>query len=79
MLDISREGHFRFDLRELLTRGSLPAEQIPAFLATVHSKGSRQSTMDAKEWVTQKMMENLITQAERDAINTLIDRYSKWR
>lgn len=79
MLDISREGHFKFDLREVLARSSLPPEQIPAFLATVHSKGSRQSTMDAKDWVTQKLAEKLITQPERDAINTLIDRYSKWR
>ncbi|HET6403795.1 MAG TPA: hypothetical protein VFH78_04055 [Candidatus Thermoplasmatota archaeon] len=79
MLDISREGHFRYDLREVLAKSSLPPEQIKAFAATIFSKGSRQSTVEAKDWVTQKLGENVITKTERDAINTLIDRYSKFR
>jgi len=79
MLDISREGHFKYDLKEALLRSALPPEQVAGFLATVFSKGSRQSTMDAKDWVTSKLTENVITKADRDAINTLIDRYSKWR
>lgn len=79
MLDISREGHFKYDLRDVLSKSSLPAEQIHAFAATIFSKGSRQSTVEAKDWVTAKLNENVITKAERDAINTLIDRYSKFR
>lgn len=79
MLDVSREGHFRYDLNEVLVRSSLPAEQLKAFVATVISKGSRQSTVDAKDWVTQKLNDKLITKPERDAINTLIDRYSRFR
>lgn len=79
MLDVGREGHFKYDLRELLARSALPPEQITAFVATVFSKGSRQSTGEAKDWVTSKHQENLLAKADRDAINTLIDRYSKWR
>lgn len=79
MLDMRREGHFKFDLRDILSRSSLPSEQIAAFAATIFSKGSRQSTIEAKDWVTLKLTENVITKVERDAINTLIDRYSKWR
>lgn len=79
MLDLRREGHFKYDLKEVLMGSSLPPEQITAFAATVFSKGSRQSTGEAKDWVTSKLTENLITKAERDAINTLLDRYSKWR
>lgn len=79
MLDLRREGHFKYDLRELLVGSSLPPEQLAAFAATVFSKGSRMSTADAKDWVTSKLQENAITKPERDAINTLIDRYSKWR
>lgn len=79
MLDVSREGHFRYDLNEVLVRSSLPPEQLKAFAATILSKGSRQSTVEAKDWVTQKLAENVITKAERDAINTLIDRYSRFR
>jgi hypothetical protein len=79
MLDLRREGHFKYDLKEVLMHSSLPPEQITAFVATVSSKGSRQSTLDAKDWVTHKFGEDLITKAERDAINTLIDRYSRSR
>ena len=79
MLDLRREGHFKYDLKDVLSRSSLPPEQMAAFVATIFSKGSRQSTIDAKEWVTQKLTENVITKPERDAINTLIDRYSRYR
>lgn len=79
MLDLGREGHFRYDLKEILSRSGLPPEQWAAFAATVLSKGSRQSTADAKDWVTSKLQEGLLTKAERDAINTLVDRYGTWR
>ena len=79
MLDLRREGHFKYDLREILGRSSLPPESIASFAATIFSKGSRQSTVEAKDWVTTKLNEQVITKTERDAINTLIDRYSKFR
>ena len=79
MLDLRREGHFKYDLKEALAKSSVPPEQMAAFAATIFSKGSRQSTVEAKDWVTQKLHENVITKAERDAINTVIDRYSKFR
>lgn len=79
MLDLRREGHFKYDLKEILSKSSLPPEQMAGFAATLFSKGSRLSTGEAKDWVTSKLTENAITKAERDAINTLLDRYSKWR
>lgn len=79
MLDLRREGHFKFDLKEVLARSSLPPESVASFAATIFSKGSRQSTVDAKDWVTTKFNEQVLTKAERDAINTVIDRYSKFR
>lgn len=79
MLDVGREGHFKYDLKEVLAGSSLPPEQVGAFIATLFSKASRHSTVEAKEWVTAKLQEQIITKTERDAINTLIDRYSKWR
>lgn len=79
MIDVRREGHLKFDLREALARSTLPPEQHAPFVATIISKGARQSTGEAKDWVTAKMNEGLIAKPDRDAINTLIDRYSKWR
>ena len=79
MLDVRREGHLKYDLREILSRSQLASEQQGTFIATVISKGARQSTGEAKDWVTSKMNEGLIARNDRDAINTLLDRYSKWR
>lgn len=79
MLDMRRESHFKYDLRELLLQSTLPPEQLAGFVATVVSKGSRVSTADAKEFVTEKHREKLLTLAEAAAINGLLDRYSKWR
>lgn len=79
MLDVGREGHFKFDLRELLLRSALPPEQAATFVQTVFVKASRQSTMDAKDWVTGKMHDGVLAKGDRDAINTLLDRYSRWR
>lgn len=79
MLDLRREGHLKYDLRDVLSRSSLASEQQATFVATVLSKGSRQSTGEAKDWVTAKMNEGIIARNDRDAINTLLDRYSKWR
>lgn len=79
MLDVRREGHFRYDLRELLIGSSLPPEQVASFAATIFSKGSRGSTAEAKDFVTSKLQANLLSKTDRDAINTLIDRYSRWR
>ncbi len=79
MLDLRREGHFRFDLKEVLLTSSVPPEQMAAFGATILSKGARISTAAAKEYVTAKLEAAQLTKPERDAINTLIDRYSRWR
>lgn len=79
MLDLRREGHFKYDLREILLQSSLPPEKIASFTATVISKGARISTAAAKEFVTGKLEEQVLAKPERDAINTLIDRYSRWR
>lgn len=79
MLDVSREGHFKYDLREALLRSSLPPEKIAAFHASIVSKGARIGTQAAKDFVTGKLDEKLLTRPERDAIVALIDRYSRWR
>lgn len=79
MIDVRREGHLKYDLKEALLQSTLPPEQVTTFIATVISKGARQSTGEAKDWVTAKMHEGILAKADRDAVNTLLDRYSKWR
>ncbi|MHB8605897.1 MAG: hypothetical protein ACYDCK_11650 [Thermoplasmatota archaeon] len=79
MLDIRREAHFRYDLKQLLEATKMDENRRESFVATVVSKGSRFSTNDAKEFVAEKAVEAVITMKERDSIQDLLDRYSKWR
>lgn len=79
MLDLRREGHFRYDLREVLSRSAFPPEQAAGFVATIVSKGSRLSTAEAKAFVDAKLGEKLLSKPDRDAILHLLDRYSRWR
>jgi len=79
MLDVRREQHFRFDMRQALDEGKVPEEQRNAIYATVFSKGSRISLDEAKDFVQQKAQEGVLPPQVRDRILTLVDRYSTWR
>lgn len=79
MLDVRREQHFRYDMRQAMDEGKVPEEQRNSIYATVFSKGSRISLEEAKEFVHQKTQEGVITPQIRDRVLMLVDRYSTWR
>ncbi|MCA1814472.1 MAG: hypothetical protein LC624_11065 [Halobacteriales archaeon] len=79
MLDVRREQHFRFDMRQALDEGKVPEEQRNSIYATVFSKGSRISLDEAKDFVQQKATEGVLPPQVRDRIMMLVDRYSTWR
>lgn len=79
MLDMRREQHFRYDLREALNDHAVPLEQVNAISATIFSKGSRVSTDEAKAFVRQKVEEGVIPPEVRDRVLGLVERYSTWR
>ena len=79
MLDVRREQHFRYDMRQVLDEGKVPEEQRNSIYATVFSKGSRISLDEAKDFVQQKMQEGVLSPQLRDRIMMLVDRYSTWR
>jgi hypothetical protein len=79
MLDVRREQHFRYDMRQALSEGNVPADQLNSIYATVFSKGSRISLDEAKDFVQQKTQEGVLSPQVRDRVLTLVDRYSTWR
>ncbi|HEV8360540.1 MAG TPA: hypothetical protein VGR28_08815 [Candidatus Thermoplasmatota archaeon] len=78
-LDVRREQHFRYDMRQALDEANVPEEQRNAIYATVFSKGSRISLDEAKDFVQQKTQEGVITPQLRDRLMVLVDRYATWR
>lgn len=78
-LDVRREEHFRYDMRQALDEGKVPEEQRNAIYATVFSKGSRNSLNEAKDFLNLKTQEGVLTPQLRDRLMMLCDRYSTWR
>lgn len=78
-LDVRRADHFRYDMRQALTEGKVPEEQLNSIYATVFSKGSRISLDEAKTFVQQKVEEGVLTPQVRDRIMMIVERYSTWR
>lgn len=79
MLDVRRQEHFRYDMRQALSEGRVPAEQVNSIYATVFSKGSRVSLDEAKDFVQQKTQEGVLSPDVRDRVLMLVERYATWR
>jgi hypothetical protein len=79
MLDVRREQHFRYDMRQAMDEANVPEELRNSIYATVFSKGSRISLDEAKDFVQLKTQEGILTPQVRDRVLMLVDRYSTWR
>jgi hypothetical protein len=79
MLSQGRKAHFMYDLRALLARTKLDESQHRSFAETLFARGSRGSTEEAKNFVGEKLAEQVFTRSEAQDIADLLERYSFWR
>jgi hypothetical protein len=75
MLDGSREGHFRYDVEEVLVEAGLEPEEWRPFLQTVWAQGSRNGIDEAKNWVNEQVTEGKVPEATGSRVKQLIQRY----
>ncbi|MGQ0534600.1 MAG: hypothetical protein ACT4PT_00830 [Methanobacteriota archaeon] len=71
--------HFKHDLREVLSESTMDDARFNSFYGTLFARGTRDTTDEAKQFVRDKCIEQMIEPTIRDRILTLIDRYSVWR
>ena len=77
MLSQRRKGHFVHDaLAELEKGGTMDETQRRAFVEMVFTRGARQTSDAAKEYVHEKAEEKLISPLEAEHLAELIDRYT---
>lgn len=80
MLAQGRKGHFVYDMRELLTRQEgVDENQHRMFIEMLFTRGSRQSTEAAKDFLQEKVDDQTISEDEAIRIARLVDKYSQYR
>lgn len=80
MISYRRKGHFVYDaLASLSENDKLDDEQRRTFVEMLFTRGARQSTHAAQEYLDEKMGEGLLAAPEADALARVVDRYSERR
>ncbi len=79
MLDLSKESIFRYDMEDILEEAETPDERIPATIASIWSKASRQGIDDAKDFIRTKREEGLYDQETETRILRLLSMHTRYR
>ncbi|MDD1773372.1 MAG: hypothetical protein LUQ14_01960 [Methanomassiliicoccales archaeon] len=79
MLNISRLGGFKYDLKEIIRRSQMDETFAPSFIASIVAKASRISIQDAKSYVKEAKDIGKYSDAVTNEICGLLDYYSKYR
>lgn len=81
MMAVARKGHFLHDAKVVMYRaeGGMGEANIRAFLESVFSRGTRQSTDDARKFLDEKLGDATLTQDQHAGLLRLIEQYSFWR
>lgn len=79
MLDQRRMDYFRYDAKEIFERNGIEEKVSKPMLASIVSRGTRNSIDEAKEYVDEKISEGVLDEDIGRALKKLINRYKKWR
>jgi|APFre7841882724_1041349.scaffolds.fasta_scaffold04330_4 hypothetical protein len=79
MLNLSRLGGFKYDIREIFADCEMDSTYASALLANIIAKASRVSISEAKGYVRSEQMRGAYPTEISEDICILLDRYSKYR
>lgn len=79
MLNLSRLGGFKYDIREIFTDSDMDSAYASALLANIIAKASRVSISEAKDYVRAESVKGAYQKEVSDDICMLLDRYAKYR
>ena len=75
-LDRSRHMEYKYEMRALLSKLDVAEEFRSNILATVWARGERQTIVDAKEYLNEKLSEGKIDEKQQSSISKVVDRYT---
>jgi hypothetical protein len=79
MLNLRRINEFKFDMRDLLDAKEMDPATKQTMIASIIAKASRQSIIEAKNYVKAAQTDGSLTKDISDNICYLLDRYTKYQ
>jgi hypothetical protein len=79
MLDQRRANYFRYDCEDILNASTVQEEMRSSLIQTLWAKGSRDSLMEAKVWLNEKVKEKAVDAGTQQKLIAVMERYSTWR
>ena len=75
-LDRSRHMEYKYEMRGLLSEIGIAEEYRSILLATIWARGERQTTKEAKEFLTEKLNEGIIDDNQMTSLEKIVDGYT---
>jgi len=75
-LDRSRHMEYKYEMRGLLTELDIPEEHRSNILGTIWARGERLTAADAKEFISEKREQGVLTEDQDSTLKKVVDRYT---
>jgi hypothetical protein len=75
-LDRSRYMEYKYEMRTLLSKLKIPEEHRSNLLATIWARGERLTSNESKEFLNEKLEEDIIDDEQRQALIIIVDKYT---
>ena len=75
-LDRSRHMEYKYEMRKLLIDIDIPEEHRSNILGTIWARGERQTVTDAKEFISEKREQGVLSEDQESTLRSVVDRYT---
>ena len=75
-LDRSRHMEYKYEMRGLLVDIDIPEEHRSNILGTIWARGERLTVADAKEFISEKCEQGVLTEEQEYTLRSVVDRYT---
>ena len=75
-LDRSRHMEYKYEMRGLLEDLDIPEEHRSNLLGTIWARGERQTASEAKQFISEKSEEGVLTEEQESTLKSVVDRYT---
>ena len=75
-LDRSRHMEYKYEMRGLLDNLNIPDEHRSSLLGTIWARGERQTVSEAKQFISEKYEQGVLTEEQKSTLKNVVDRYT---
>jgi len=67
---------YKYEMRGLLQELNIPEEHRSNILGTIWARGERQTAFDAKQFISEKVEQGVLTEEHEITLKGVVDRYT---